>query len=461
MVARLVAVAAAFALATSVVACGGSEPVNPLAGIVATPGEGTVWIVLFGSDPDLSAAAGMSDWSARGRFVVDELLRLTEETQADARRLLDEAGIEATSYWAVDAMAVVGPDELGDALTRLPGVTDVYAEPLHQQVAPPGLTPVAPPTAVPASVSALGVPEVWAAGNRGGGVTVGFIDSGVDGTHPALAGSYAGVDGAGTDDDHHWFDATGTCPDAPCDDEGHGTHVAGIVMAGGTATSTATGIAPDARWIAAKACSTGEGCSVRDLLEAAQFMLAPTTRSGTDPDPARRPQVLNNSWELDHLDGSVDRLVAVWEAAGIVPVFAAGNTGPDCASVGEPSSVDAALSVGAVDGGRTVLASSGRGPGVDGVVKPDVVAPGEAIVSTVPGGRWAEASGTSAAAPHVTGLVALALAAGASPDQVDDHVLRSAQAIAADGCGTSGQPNDVTGWGFPDAPALLAASRPG
>jgi subtilisin family serine protease len=107
-----------------------------------------------------------------------------------------------------------------------------------------------------------------------------------------------------------------------------------------------------------------------------------------------------------------------------------------------------------------VLPSSGRGPGVDGVVKPDIVAPGDAIVSTVPDGGWALASGTSAAAPHVTGLVALALAAGADPDDVGDHLVKTADAIPADACGTSGQPNDVTGWGFPVAPAFVAASRP-
>jgi subtilisin family serine protease len=249
--------------------------------------------------------------------------------------------------------------------------------------------------------------------------------------------------------------------DAPCDDEGHGTHVAGIVVANAVGAVPAIGVAPGARWIAAKACKKGEGCTLRDLLEAAQFMLAPTTRAGADPDPSRRPHVLNNSWELDHLDSSVDRLVKVWEAADIQPVFAAGNTGPQCESVGEPSSVDAAMSVGALDGAGVVLPSSGRGPGANGVIKPDLVAPGEAIVSTVPGGGWAEASGTSVAAPHVTGLVVLALSAGAAPDKADDLLMRTAKAIPADGCGTNGQPNNITGWGLPDAPALVAAARPG
>lgn len=455
----LVALVAAIVLAASAGACSANEPANPLAGITATPGEGSVWIVLFGPEADLSRARTMTDWAERGRFVVDETTRVASEAQADARQLLDAAGIEATSYWAVNAMSVVGPDELGTALTQLPGVVEVYAEPLHQRVTAPSLTPVAAPRATPENVTSLAVPDVWSS-SRGGGVTIGFIDSGVDTTHPALLGSYAGTTDTGGEHDRNWFDATGTCPDAPCDDDGHGTHVAGIVVGSEAPGAAAIGVAPDARFIAAKACRAGEGCAVRDLLQAAQFMLAPTTLAGTDPDPARRPQVINNSWELDHLDASTDRLVSVWEAAGIVPVFAAGNTGPDCESVGEPSSVDAAMSVGAVDDTGEVLPSSGRGPGIDGVIKPDVVAPGDAIVSTVPGGGWAEASGTSAAAPHVTGLVALALAAGAPPDEVDEHLTKTARPVPADGCGTDGHPNDVTGWGLPDAPALLAASRP-
>lgn len=449
-------------LAGSLAGCAGA-PANPLAGIEVTPGEGSVWIVLFGPEPDLRKAYEIADWDARGQFVVDELHRVASTAQADARKMLDEVGIAAKSYWAVNGMSVVGPDALGTALGKLPGVVQVYAEPLHQRVLPPNLTPVPAPAAgyVPPALTAMNVPQVWAAGDRGAGVTIGIIDSGVDASHPALAPAYAGASPGGVEHDYHWFDATGVCRDVPCDDEGHGTHVAGIVVANAVGDSPAIGVAPDARWIAAKACAKGTGCSVPSLLDAAQFMLAPTTRSGENPTPGKRPHVLNNSWELGKLDASVDRLVKVWEAANIQPVFAAGNSGPDCESVGEPSSVDAAMAVGAVDAAGVALPSSGRGAGVNGITKPDVVAPGEAIVSTMPGGSWAAASGTSAAAPHVSGLVALALAAGAAPDRTDELITRTARALPADGCASSGHPNNTTGWGLPDAPALVAAARAG
>jgi len=451
-------------LVTSTAACA-STSANPLAGIKITPGEGSVWIMLFNPVPDLRPAYAIADWSERGRYVVDELHRVAKSAQADAQAQLDAAGIASVSYWAINGMSVEGPDALGRALGQLPGVAQVYAEPLHQVVTAPSLTPVAAPTAgtVPPSLTDLKVPEVWATGDRGAGVTVGFIDSGVDATHPALAPAYAGASSGGqpaaVDHDYHWFDATGECKDAPCDADGHGTHVAGIVVGNAVGDTPAIGVAPEARWIAARACKEGKGCTVRAILRAAQFMLAPTTRSGENPDPSRRPQVLNNSWELGNLDGSVDRLVKVWEAANIQPVFAAGNSGPACESVGDPSSTDAAMAVGAVDADGVALPSSGRGAGINGLVKPDVVARGESIVSTVPGGGWAAASGTSVAAPQVTGLVALALAAGASPDQADDLIMRTAHALPVDGCGSSGQPNNTTGWGFPDAPALVTASR--
>lgn len=455
------AVAPLLVLVATAVSCGGA-PASPLAGIEVTPGVGTVWIVLFGPEPDLRKAYEITDWTARGQFVFDELHRVATTAQADARAQLDAAGIAATTYWAINGMSVVGPDELGTALGQLPNVVQVYSEPLHQQVTSPALTPVDAPAAgyLPPGLVDMKVPEVWAGGNRGAGVTVGFIDSGVDASHPALAASYAGTSPGGVDHDYHWFDATGVCRDAPCDEEGHGTHVVGIVVANAVGDTPAIGVAPEARWIAAKACEKGKGCSVRAILDASQFMLAPTTRAGENPQPGRRPQVLNNSWELGNLDASVDRLVKVWEAANIQPVFAAGNAGPVCESVGDPSSVDAAMSVGAVDDDGVVLPSSGRGAGIDGLTKPDVVAPGESIVSTVPGGSWAAASGTSVAAPQVTGLLALALSAGGSPDQADDLMMRTAQALPADGCGSSGQPNNTTGWGLPDAPGLVAASRP-
>jgi Subtilase family/Carboxypeptidase regulatory-like domain/Kelch motif len=196
----------------------------------------------------------------------------------------------------------------------------------------------------------------------------------------------------------------------PCDNIGHGTHTMGT-MVGADGAGNAVGVAPGARWIAAKGCEDRErGCSDTALLASAQWILAPTDLSGANPRPDLRPQIVNNSW--GGASGPVedpwfDEALRAWNASGIFAVFSNGNEGPGCDTAASPADSALAYGVGAYDATNTVASFSSRGPGAGGDIRPHISAPGVNIRSSVPGGGYGYASGTSMAAPHVSGAVAL------------------------------------------------------
>src|SRR5690606_12195603 len=112
---------------------------------------------------------------------------------------------------------------------------------------------------------------------------------------------------------------------APCDRDGHGTHVTGTVL-GDDGAANQIGVAPAAQWIAAVGCES-RSCSTSALLSSGEFMLAPTDLAGENPRPELRPHVVNNSWGGDRLDDPWYRgIVAARVAAAIFPEFAVGNT---------------------------------------------------------------------------------------------------------------------------------------
>lgn len=231
----------------------------------------------------------------------------------------------------------------------------------------------------------------------GSGVTLGHIDTGVDPTHPVLAGSVVR------------FRDFVSGRSIAYDDDGHGTHTAGT-MAG----RHGVGVAPGARLVVAKALDRHGNGSLVNLLRSMQWMLDPDG----DPRTNDRPHAVNNSWGVKpgeaQLDGMEDTLfwetVRAWRTAGIIPVFSAGNTGTGRMLL--PGSYPVNLAVAATDPADNVadFSSSGR---VDWLgwafYKPDISAPGTNIPSALPGNRTGWISGTSMAAPHVTGVLALSI----------------------------------------------------
>ncbi|EQC36424.1 hypothetical protein SDRG_05881 [Saprolegnia diclina VS20] len=256
-------------------------------------------------------------------------------------------------------------------------------------------------------VDTVGAPKVWPTTN-GKGAVIGSIDTGAYVAHEAIKSSWRS--------DKGWFDAFAQSVNSPADIDGHGTHTIGT-MAG----SNGIGVAPGAQWISCRGLINGSG-SADTLLACAQFMLCPTDTDGKNADCKKAPHVVNNSWGGSSTDTWFYPAAQAWIKAGIIPVFSNGNSGPACATTGNPGFLDNVISVGAIgswttDSPNDLAFFSSKGPtkytGADGkprnLVKPDIAAPGfftrsAGIKAT---NEYVKMAGTSMAGPHVAGVVGL------------------------------------------------------
>ncbi|SCL20622.1 Serine protease, subtilisin family [Micromonospora nigra] len=431
---------------------------------LGSTGTGTFLVYLRQTAP-LAKAARQGDADSRAREVHRLLTDTAATTQRDLRAHLDARKVPHTSYWIANALRVQGDRVLVDELARRPEVARISPTRSYPLVEPtPADTDRARTAAVEWGLTNIGAPRVWDSfGNRGEGVVVANIDSGVAYDHPALVGSYRGNLGDGAfDHSYNWFDPADVCPGtAPCDNNDHGTHTMGT-MVGDDGAGNQIGVAPGARWIAAKGCEA-TSCSDASLLAAGQWVLAPTDADGGNPRPDLRPDIVNNSWGGDGGDLWYQQTVAAWRAAGMFPVFSAGNDGPACGSAGSPGDNGNAYAVGAYDVNDTIAGFSGRGSGTD-PLKPNVAAPGVNVRSSVPGG-YAAFNGTSMAAPHVSGTVALVWSAAPSlrGDVAATEALldRTARDVDATTCGGTAADNNVFGEGRLDAYAAVEAAPRG
>ncbi len=289
--------------------------------------------------------------------------------------------------YAYNGLAVVARAGDREAIAGTPGVRAVYPDYTVQAL-------------LPQSVPLIGAPVVWAMHDSGSqpvlgtGVRVAVIDSGIDYDHPDLGGP--GFPNARVITGYNLISDTID----PWDDLGHGTHVAGIVGASGYIT----GVAPGTSLMAYKIFDAqGEG-TTSDIIAAIELALDPDSNPSTD-DGAH---VINLSlggpgYPNDPLSQACDNAVA----AGAVVVVGAGNSGPRYQSITSPGLAHQALSVGATDKADGLWTYSSRGPvATSWDIKPDLVAPGVSISSTIPGG-YTQGSGTSAATAHATGAAAL------------------------------------------------------
>ena len=293
----------------------------------------------------------------------------------------------------------------------------------------------------------------WDLGVDGTGVVVGTIDSGATWQHPALQAKWRGYlpdDPGSPNPDGNWFDAVNGSA-LPNDDASspHGTHVLGTILGQEPDGSNKVGAAPGAKWIAAKAFSPIGGYD-DDILEAAEWMMAP----GGDPEAA--PDIINNSWGGGPgMDEWFRSVVVNWRAAGILPVFSAGNEEPGKqappASVSSPANYPESFAAGALDNNNKKADFSQRGPGPYDNLKPEVSAPGVNIRSSVPGGYESGWSGTSMSAPAVTGTAALVLSANHSLSVEDVEDLLKDTATPLEDANDSGHPNNGYGYGLVDA----------
>lgn len=248
-------------------------------------------------------------------------------------------------------------------------------------------------------VDKIGAPKVWQQGITGKRVTVAVIDSGIDAKHPDLDDL---DDNPRTNDPKvvGWIDYVNG-KKSPYDDFGHGTYIAGIISGTG-ASGVKTGVAPGTKLLGAKVFDQYGSGYMSDAILAFEWAVNNGARIISFSGGARH----NSSFTI-----ALDKVVA----AGVVPVIAAGNFGPDSSTITCPADEINSTTVGATDTSDVICSFSSCGP-VDlygqEYIKPDVCAPGIDITSTVPhwyGSSYDNMSGTSVAAPHVSGTVALML----------------------------------------------------
>ncbi len=404
----------------------------------------------------------------RRRTVISALKETAARTQTDLLAELEraEAAREAEQVhplWIVNAVAAHVSPTLLDRLAGRPEVQTILDDRPRQMIEagsreggagqPPPTLPLPPPPPPPDiawGVSWIGAPLVWEEGYRGQCILVAVLDTGIDYDHPDLTGQMwvnpgeipdngHDDDGNGYDDDVHGYDF-GNDDSRPFDWEGHGTHVAGTIAGDGT-SGTITGVAPEARLMAVKVLDDAGYGNLDDVARGVQYAMD------------NGAQVMNLSlgwWCPTPEEREMFREKAdATGLAGITMCVSSGNN--QCSDrppheVGSPGDIPPPWispdqpDLGAESGVTTVGANgyqveeiadfSSRGP-TDwsqtsygdwrlcdeavphvGLIKPDVTAPGEDILSTRPtwdGGGYVLGSGTSMASPHVAGLAALML----------------------------------------------------
>jgi hypothetical protein len=371
---------------------------------------------------DLTRAASLGSKEAKGRFVLAALQRTAASSQHELRGLLDRRGVTYKPFYITNAVLVRGgTHSLVREIAGLSGVARISAN--HESRAAdvdPSSSPPGESRAVEPNLVFVGAPDVWAMGITGAGIVVAVDDTGLDEDHPAIAAHYRGClnPPACTSEDHNynWWDATGTYPYDPWDGHGHGTFCTGIAI-GDDGGANQIGMAPGAKTIHCKAMDDGGSGNDAMFLECFQWNLAPWNLAGVNPDPAAAPDVVNISWGYWGGGNDLFRdVIDALQASGIVVFVAAGNEGPGCSTLRSPGDYKQVLTVGSVDPTTTYPGElsyfSSRGPSILDPSPPDyfpdVMAPGEYIRSSVPGGVYQGGwSGTPMAAAHVTGLVAL------------------------------------------------------
>jgi subtilisin family serine protease len=427
--------------------------------------------VILRTQADLSNAAPIADQRERATYVYNTLVEHANSSQADLRYTLGVWQIRHRPYYLMNAIEVDGGPLIRLWLMTRPEVERIIDSPVLRPVygaLPESLAmggrSTAPDTEDMWNLEMIGAPQVWEEfRTRGAGIIVGQSDSGVDANHPELRNSYLGLAG---DHELNWYDPWLFSPQ-PYDVVGHGTHTLATIL------GNTVGIAPDAEFIA---CVNLERNLANPALylECMQFMMAPFTMMNNNPFkgyPERGAQVLNNSWGCPPIEGcdanallpAVDAL----RAAGIFVVASAGNSGPTCSSVDNPLAIyDGAFTVGAVNRSGEVTEFSSRGPVIvdgSGRTKPDVVAPGDDILSAFPNGTYEYAGGTSMAGPHVAGAVTLMWSA--NPTLIGDierteQLLIETATPATDtvDCGDATTPNNSYGYGIINVYEAVKAS---
>ncbi|MBE0565671.1 MAG: S8 family serine peptidase [Krumholzibacteria bacterium] len=438
------------------------------------PGDEVTVLVVMKDRVDVTALdqqlhAAKAPLGHRHRVVLEALQDKASRTQEALLGDLvakSNAGIvrDFTPHWLVNGVVVTTTADGARALAARDDVDVVEPDHKVELIAPAATAGTAAKAiGITPGVVAVGARRVWdELGIDGTGALVGSIDTGVLAKVAPLAGKWRGRTAPWTE---CWYDITNAST-TPLDGDFHGTHTMGTIL--GRAVGDTIGVAPGAQFICANTLMAGTVEAFNSgMLATLEWLADPDGNPATTEDV---PDVVNNSWgvsedmELGYLDCDSRWWDAIdaCEAAGIVMVWAAGNEGPGAGSLRSPAdratTAYNCFSIGSAgnDAPHAVSAFSSRGPsGCGGIyaVKPEIAGPGESVMSCVPDGRIIAMSGTSMAAPHVTGVVALMRSA--NPD-VDVITIKQILMNTAVDSGFAGEDN-ATGYGFVDGYAAVLA----
>ena len=404
-------------------------------------GEEVEVIVAFTAQANLSMASQLRGKAAKGRFVYEQVQTVALESQKEVRQLLEVAGVKYQVFNIVNALYTKLDLALAARIAQQPEVANLQPNPWVMLDRPmPDLSlQSGSREEVEWGVEAIQAPSVWNLGYRGAGAVIGGQDTGYEWEHPTIQSQYRGWDGVEADHNYHWHDAIreisllhedsivspdnnpcGLDVNIPCDDHNHGTHTMGT-MVGDDGGDNQIGVAPEASWIGCRNMERGYG-SPASYIECFDWFLAPTDLDGLNPDPDAAPHVISNSWHCPEMEGCnpdnfalMEAAVDALRAAGVVVVVSAGNDGSECGTIQNPATIfPSSFTVGAINSVDTVANFSSRGPVIVDEsfrLKPNVVAPGVGVRSAVRNGGYATWNGTSMAAPHVGGAVALIISA--------------------------------------------------
>jgi subtilisin family serine protease len=419
----------------------------------------------------------ITDWNAKGEYVLNQLQRVANATQPALMKAV--AGLQASNnltgkvsqFTILNAVFVHGNSAAATALASRDDVAFLDADhayfpmdngsqaAVEASIDAQGAANASAPDTVELGVQTVHAPQAWAEGYFGQGIVVGSIDTGVQYNHPALVRQYRGNLGGGQfDHNYNWWDARLDAPrqNVPYDDFGHGTHTMGTVMGEDASMTNQIGVAPHAKWIAAKVFPNGGSSGNEEITPAEDFMIAPWDLTGNNRRPDLRPNIVTNSWGDNECWNTDSWLITqVWIDDGMMPFFANGNAGPGAHTVGSPGGYPFLVGVGAIQASNLTIAGfSSRGPSCyGGVIKPDVVAPGVSVRSSIPTNSYGIESGTSMATPHTSGVAALILSANPTLDYTDVMGIMTRTAYFQQSWGA--RPNNNYGWGLVQADSAI------
>ena len=392
----------------------------------------------------------------RAYLLINALQEKARNTQTNLITYLNEKSAQGRvfkyeSFWISNLIAVEAKlDVINELMFRM-DVSQIDLDAILEldkpvevfENAPEGIESVEP------GVKIINAHLLWAMGITGQGRLVMGIDTGVQLLHPALQYKWRGNH---VPYNQAWFDPSGGTT-TPNDCDYHGSHTMGTMVGRSITTADTVGVAINAEWIAAKTICSSPHTS--NSIAAFQWAINPDGNPATTDD---MPDVISNSWYdpdvTNECSGIYKTTLDAVEAAGIAVVFSAGNNGSGASTITKPKNINTnsvnVFCVANINGASwlagsndPITSSSSRGPSLCGgtgslLIKPEVSAPGTSVRSCNSSGGYTSATGTSMAAPHVAGAVALLKQA--FPNLTGRQILEALYNTARD-LGTAGEDN--------------------